>query len=1118
MAAIPDRARAMVDRAMADIRRPPPPIAAPRGPGRFALTPLLFCACASLAATNSAADRSPNSASLTGARQSPSDTLAYKDALSGLKWRNIGPFRGGRSVAVAGVPGRDRTYYMGTTGGGVWKTENAGSSWENISDGKISTGSIGAIAVAPSAPEVIYVGTGEHAVRGVMSSAGDGMYRSDDGGETWRHLGLPQSRHISDVIVHPRDPELVYVAVQGAAHGPSRERGVYRSSDGGKNWKRLLYVDENTGASGLTMDPNNPSVLYAATWEHRRHPWKVVSGGPGSGIHKSVDGGDTWTKLGDGLPKMMGKIGLSASAARTGRVFANIEAGDDKGGVYRSDDAGKTWKQTTSARKTQTRSWYYMEIFADPRDADTVYVLNAQMLRSVDGGKTFKKISTPHGDQHDLWINPHDPQTMINGNDGGACITYDGGRTWSTQANQPTAQFYRVAVDEQFPYHVYGGQQDNSAIAIASRTAGASIGVKDWYSVAGCETAYLAFDRKSPRHIFGGCYQGGISAYDARTRQQHSIAAYPENRFGIAPADMKFRFNWNAPLIASQHDPSVIYHAAEVVLRSEDRGQSWQIASPDLTRNDRNRQGEGGGPITNETAGGENYNTIMYLAESPHKRGELWAGSDDGRIHVSLDDTRTWRDVTPKGLAEGIINAIEVSPHDPSTVYFAFTRYKFDDLRPVVYRSKNSGRSWQNLSTRGIHPEAFVRVVREDPQRPGLLYAGTERGLYISFDAGRRWHQFSTNLPNDVPITDLVIHDNDLVVATSGRSFWILDDLGALQQSGGEFPKRGFALYTPKPTVLFGRYLDPKKPARHGGQNLSGGVAIDYHLARSLDDDKEGPELTLEIHDAQGQLVRRYSHHKPKDFEKFEGGPKASPQLPSKAGMNRFVWDFRRETLPAVPGLFTMGDYSGPRVAPGDYRITLKLADARQHTQVRVTADPRLDATPEDYKAQQDALLAVSDLFRDLVEQVARARAVHAQLEAHQKLLRDDASMAQLRTQASELAEKFSAWEATVVQTKQKTWQDVINFPNRLNAQILFLKDEFDSHQPKPRVGALQRLRDLQASWAKSKAELTGLFSSELAAYDRAYKAVSAPAIIVPQSPTTVSPGPSTSISAAAYH
>ncbi|WP_224491247.1 WD40/YVTN/BNR-like repeat-containing protein [Robertkochia flava] len=698
-----------------------------------------------------------------------------------LKWRNIGPFRGGRSVACTGVAGDPLTYYMGTTGGGIWKTTDAGISWHNISDGFLKTGTVGAIAVAPSDPNVIYAGMGEHAVRGVMTSSGDGVYKSLDAGKTWTHIGLEESRHISDIIVAPDDPETVYVAVQGSQYGPSGDRGIYKSADGGASWQKQLYFHETTGASSLAMDPSNPRILYASMWQHRRYPWVMESGGEHSGLYKSTDSGLTWEQLKEGLPEAMGKSGITVSAANPDRVWTVIEAEGNQGGVYRSDDAGKTWKQINKDRINIARSWYYMEIFADPSDENTVYVLNAPMLKSIDGGKTFTPVPTPHGDNHDLWINPSNSQIMINANDGGANISMNGGKTWSAQSNQPTAQFYRVITDNQVPYRVYGGQQDNSAISIASRTDDNGIDWKDWYSVAGCESAFLAFNPEVPDMIFGGCYQGIIESYQVANNTIKEVKAYPEMGLGKEPKDMRYRYNWNAPIIYSQHHENTIYHAGNVVFKTTDQGLSWEVISGDLTKNEKDKQGPGGTPFTNEGAGGENYNTITYLAESPHGPGILWAGTDDGLVYKTENEGRDWTKVTPAALENGIINSIEVSPHDPATIYITVMRYKRNDLSPYIYKTTNNGRSWKRI-TNGIDaPHTFVRVVREDPKVKNLLYAGTETGLYVSVNGGGEWKKLQLNLPV-VPINDLTIRQNDLVAATAGRSFWILDDLSPLQQ------------------------------------------------------------------------------------------------------------------------------------------------------------------------------------------------------------------------------------------------------------------------------------------------------------------------------------------------
>ncbi|MBT8235495.1 MAG: glycosyl hydrolase, partial [Bacteroidia bacterium] len=662
-------------------------------------------------------------------KKAPEPVIQIHDSVfHGLKWRNIGPFRGGRSVASSGVVKQPMTYYMGGTGSGIWKTTDDGITWKNVSDGFLKTGTVGAIAVSESDPNVVIAGMGEHAARGVMTSMGDGVYKSTDAGKTWTHIGLDFTRHISDVIIHPSNPDIIFVSAQGAQYGPSPDRGIYRSADGGSSWEKVFYINDTTGASSLSMDMHNPRILYAAMWEHRRYPWTMESGGKNSGLYKSTDGGSSWDKLETGLPEEFGKAGISVSRANPERVYAVLEAEGTKAGVYRSDNAGDKWQQVNKNRVNVARSWYYMEIFADPQDQNIVYVLNAPVMKSIDGGKSFSNLSTPHGDNHHLWIHPENNQIMINSNDGGANVSNNAGKSWSTQQNQSTAQFYRVITDNLVPYNVYGGQQDNSAIAIASRTNDFGIDWKDWHSVAGCESAYLAFDPDNPDKIYGGCYQGIIEKWVASSNEGKSIKEYPELALGNVPSDFKYRYNWNAPIISSPHDRNTIYHAGNVVFKTVDEGQSWTVVSPDLTRNEKEKQGPGGGPYTNEAAGGENYNTIMYLVESQHEEDVLWAGTDDGLVHLTKDGGNNWTNITPAGLPEGIINSIEVSPHDPATAYIAVMRYKFLDLSPYIYKTNDYGASWTKITNGISDPHTFVRVVREDPKRKGMLYAGTETG------------------------------------------------------------------------------------------------------------------------------------------------------------------------------------------------------------------------------------------------------------------------------------------------------------------------------------------------------------------------------------------------------
>ncbi|MGB5388314.1 MAG: glycosyl hydrolase [Eudoraea sp.] len=1024
-------------------------------------------------------------------RKTKTSTPLYtvQDSLyHGLKWRNIGPFRGGRSVASSGVVGEPMTYYMGSTGGGIWKTTDDGISWNNISDKFLKTGTVGAIAVSESNPNIVVAGMGEHAARGVMTSMGDGVYKSTDAGKTWKHIGLDRTRHISDVVIHPANPDIIFIGAQGAQYGPSEDRGIYRSTDGGANWEKVLFVNKTTGASSLSMDMKNPLILYAAFWEHSRYPWTMKSGGKNSGLYKSTDGGTTWNKLKEGLPEEFGKAGISVSRANPERVFAVLEAEGKKGGVYRSDDAGKKWTQVNKDRINIARSWYYMEIFADPQDENLVYICNAPVTKSIDGGKTFSRVPTPHGDNHHLWINPLDNSKMINSNDGGANVSNNGGKSWSTQQEQPTSQFYRVITDNLVPYNVYGGQQDNSAIAIASRTNDQGIDWKDWYSVAGCESAYLAFDPDNPEIVFGGCYQGIIEKWIRASREGKPIKEYPELALGNAPESFKFRYNWNAPIISSPHDRNTIYHAGNVVFKTTDGGISWSVISPDLTRNDKSKQGPGGGPYTNEAAGGENYNTLMYLVESPHEKGVLWAGSDDGLIHITKDGGGIWENVTPPGLAEGIINSIEVSPHDAATAYVAVMRYKFMDLKPYIFKTTDYGKTWSKIVTGITDEHTFVRVVREDPKRKGLLYAGTENGLYISFNDGLNWQPFQLNLPV-VPINDLTLQDNDLVAATAGRSFWILDDLGAIQNSS--INNTALAIFKPKDTYLiFGGSSEKPQPGL--GQNPKQGVTFDYYLNENAD------SLNLELQVLQnGKLIRTITNKKQKDFKTWPGGPSKPAVLPSKMGYNRFTWNFRKETLPAVDKVFVYGNYSGSSVAPGAYTLRLSLGDKVTETEVTILPNPNIKASKSDFDEQQSVLLQIENTIKNIHESVTQIRSAKKQLKTYDELLKENEVAADLLEKGNELIKRIDSWEQNLIQPNQKTFQDVINYNNQLNAQLMHLKGFVDSSDPKVTQGAKQRLADLLADWNTYENEKKAIVNTEMAAYNRMYTDLGLPALIL---------------------
>ncbi len=1008
----------------------------------------------------------------------------------GLKWRNIGPFRGGRSVASSGVVGEPMTYYMGTTGGGIWKTLDAGITWKNISDGFLKTGTVGAIAVSESNPNIVVVGMGEHAARGVMTSMGDGVYKSTDAGRTWKHIGLDKTRHISDVIIDPTNPNIIFVAAQGAQYGPSSQRGIYRSTDGGATWKRTLYINENTGASDVSMDMKNPSILYAAMWQHRRYPWYMESGGKDSGLYKSTDGGSTWKKMTEGLPKELGKAGISVSRANNEIVFAVVEAEGTKAGVYKSTDAGKKWIQVNKDRINITRSWYYMEIFADPQNENIVYVLNAPMTKSIDGGKTFKPLPTPHGDNHHLWIDPYNNQHMINSNDGGANVSLNGGNSWSTQQNQNTAQFYRVITDNLVPYNVYGGQQDNSTVAIASRTNDAGIDWKDWHAVAGGESAFIAFDPDNPQIIYGGTYQGNIAKWNAATKTSKPIKEYPEIGLSIEPKDSKYRYNWNAPIITSPHDRKTIYHAGNVVFKSTDEGQSWRTVSPDLTKNETEKHGPGGGPFTNEAAGGENYNTITYLVESPYEKGVLWAGTDDGWLHITKNEGQQWTNVTPPNIPDGIVNSIEVSPHDPATAYVVIMRYKSMDLNSYIFKTTDYGQSWTKIVDGITGEHTFTRVVREDPVRKGLLYAGTETGLFISLNDGENWQPFQLNLPV-VPINDLTIQTNDLVAATSGRAFWILDDLTPIQHIAT--PKETVSIFKPKDTyLLFGGSSEKPRPAL--GDNPKQGVTFDYYLSKNAD------SLLLKLEIFKGdKLLRTYTNKKPETFKTWPGGPSKPQLLPSKQGYNRFTWNFRRANLPAIDKVFIFGGDAGASVGPGKYTLKLSLDNTSAETEVTILKNPKAAVTLADYEEQQAVLEAIEKTVKTIHKSVNDMRSAKKQLETYAALLKDNEKAKDLIAKGDVLLKRIASWEEHLIQPKQKTFQDVINYNNQLNAQCIHLKNYIDTEEPKLTQGAKERWADLQNDWKVYEKERNAIVDEEMNMYNALYKELGLPAIILPE-------------------
>ena len=1033
---------------------------------------IILLACGTIAATIGASSQPP----------SKGDERFSQALFQGMKWRNIGPHRGGRSVAVAGIRSEPDTYYFGAVGGGVWKTGDAGETWKNVSDDQLGTSSVGAIAVAPSDPNVVYVGMGEHAIRGVMTSHGDGVYRSVDAGRTWTHLGLPSSRAISRIRIHPNNPDLVYVAVQGAPYGPSEERGVYRSSDGGQNWERLLYVGDTAGAADLAMDPRNPRILYAAFWDHLRQPWEVRSGGAGSGFYKSTDGGNNWEAINNGLPDLLGKLSIDVSAD-SDRLYAIVEA-DPGGGLYRSDDAGKKWTLVNESWTIRARAWYYIEVFADPLNRDVVYVLDAPMTKSVDGGKTFTTIRTPHGDHHDLWINPEHSNIMINANDGGANISFDGGQIWSTQQNQPTAQFYRVNTDNRFPYFVYGGQQDNSSVAIASRSRGGGIGWQDWYGVGGCESAYTGFDKDNPRYVYAGCYMGIITEWDASTRTTRNVMAYPVMPAAVPPLEMKYRFNWNAPILVSKHDSRVVYHAANVVLKTVDRGVSWQEVSPDLTRDDKEKQGPGGAPITNEGAGGEIYNTIYYLAESPHDGGTLWAGSDDGLVHVTRDGGNHWENVTPPGIGESMINAIEVSPHDPAKAYLAVNRYKFNDFTPLAFKTQDYGKTWNRISDE-IPPDHWVHVVREDPGKSGLLYLGTESGMFVSFDDGQQWQLLQLNLPL-TPINDLQVAHGDLVAATSGRSFWILDDLSPLRQLSDEVASAESYLFAPTSVERFYSGGSGNSDPR-AGQNRANAY-LDFHVAKMPEDG-----IVLEIIDDDGNVIRRIRGEKEAGEAERPISSRDPRPLEIKEGMNRIAWDLRHDPIRPVPGLYVFGSLQGAKVIPGTYQVRLTAGESTLSRPFELRPDPRVQVSPRDYLAQRDFLRRISADLEAIHDAVLRLRDARQQIKA--VMTRAEAiqtSDGPAMEAGRELVDRLDALEDVLVQKRTVDGQTVINFPMQLNQFYIYLRSAVDSGEAGVTQGARDRFADLSQQWVDLQGQLDRLLGQGLSQFNDLAKSIPA--------------------------
>ena len=1027
----------------------------------------------------------------------------YSDLMKGLRWRLIGPFRGGRAVAAAGVPSQPSVYYFGATGGGVWKTVDSGANWLPVSDGFFKTGSVGAIDVSPSDPNVVYVGMGETPIRGNVSY-GDGVYKSTDAGKTWKNIGLKDTQQIGRIRVNPHNADIVYVAALGHVFGPNEERGVFRSTDGGKNWKKVLYRSNKAGACDIVLDPSNPNTIYAGMWEAYRTPYELVSGGPGSGIFKSTDGGDNWTEItrNPGLPEgVIGNIGITVSPANPDRVWAIVEA--KEGGVFRSDNGGKTWARVNEEHKLTQRAWYYMRIYADPANADSVYAINTGLYKSNDGGHTFNSIRAAHGDNHDLWIAPNDPLRMINCNDGGAIVTSNGGQSWSTQMNQPTAQFYRVAVDQDFPYHIYGAQQDNSTVRIASRTTGFGIDTSDWYDVGGGESGWIAPYPKDSQIVFAGSYGGLITRQDHHTGQERNVSPWPDNPMGWPASDIKYRFQWNFPIVFSPHDSETLYAGAQVLFKSRNQGQSWEVISPDLTRNDKAKQGSSGGPITKDNTSIEYYDVIFTVMESPVQKDLIWVGTDDGLVQLTQDGGKNWSNVTPKGIPEWIqINSLDASPFDPGTAYVAATMYKWDDYKPYLYKTTDYGKTWKKI-TNGIPDGAFTRVIREDPNRKGLLYAGTETGIYVSFDDGENWQSLQLNMPI-VPVTDLIIQkrEKELVAATQGRAFYILDDTPLLHQISDEVAHADSHLFKPKDAYRMPGFGFRLPSGAAIGENPPSGAVIYYYL-------KEKPkgEVSLEILDSSGKTVKRFSSKKheegperapDEEEEFFNAGP--APMM-ANAGLNRFVWDLRYPDAVRFPGMILWaGQTQGPKAVPGSYQVKLTVDGKSQTQTFAVNKDPRLDTTQEAFAKQFELLMQIRDKLSQMHRTILDIRDARKQIDEISKRAnvegegQDDKSIADA---AKALKEKMTAVEQALYQTQNRASEDPLNYPIRLNNKLAALGGAVASSDVGPTEQDYAVFRELVPVIDAELAKFDQIKREDIVAFNKLVRDRNVPAVTV---------------------
>ncbi|MEM6802119.1 MAG: glycosyl hydrolase [Bacteroidota bacterium] len=1000
------------------------------------------------------------------AQKNSVQTSGFDEALyNTMQWRLVGPFRGGRAGTVQGVVGKSNLYYMGTAGGGVWKSTDGGNSWSCISDGYFG-GSIGAVAVAQSDPNVIYVGEGEQTVRGNVSS-GNGLWRSTDAGESWKFIGLEGTEHIGRMIVHPQNPDLLYVAAMGNLWIPNEERGLYRSKDGGESWEKILYVSDKAGAVDVTFDPNNPRIMYASSWQIKRNGYRMDSGGEGSHLWKSKDGGDTWEKITNrpGLPKgVIGIIGVTVSPLNSDRIWTIIEAKD--GGVFRSDDGGESWTKTSSNRNLRQRAWYYSRIYADTQNEDRVYVLNVGFWRSNDGGRNFSRIGTPHGDHHDLWIDPLDNNRMLIGDDGGAQVSFDAGENWTTYHNQPTSQFYRVTTDNHFPFRIYGAQQDNSTVRILHRSAGAAISERDWEPSAGGESAHLAPDPQNPDIVYGGTYKGYMMRKDHGTGQTRSVNVYPDNPAGSGAEVMKYRFNWNFPVMFSPNDPKRLYAGSNFLHMTTNGGQSWKVISPDLTRNDPQTIKSSGGPITQDNTGAEYYANIFAMAESKLEAGVIWTGSDDGLIHVSRDNGKTWKNVTPKDSPKlNMMNCIDIHPFEKGSAYLAATHYKFGDYQPYIYKTTNYGQTWKKI-VKGIAPNHYTRAVRADPIREGLLYAGTEWGMYVSFDDGENWQPFQLNLPI-TSIRDLHIRDESLIAATHGRSFWMIDDLGPLRQLSQEISKKSHHLFTPKPAYRMaqgGGWGGPNLKLE--GENHPNGVLFNFFIK-----DYEKQSVSLEIQDMDGNSIQTFA----------TDAKKMKQRLRMKKGKNRFIWDMRYPGFEEFDGMILYSSPNrGPKAAPGKYTAILKVDEKESSCEFEIIPDPRMETTLEDYQKQLAFLLKVRDRVSDAHQAIRDIRSIREDLNYFKEKLGSKAEFKDILELGDELDKEMAIIENKIHMTKNQSYQDPLNYGIRINNRLAFLMADQQRGDYRPTNQAEEVYQEVSAELETELNQLDELLESKL--------------------------------------